>query len=67
MAAQGLGVGKSLVTASEAISKEMGFLALHLDARQTAVKFYLSLGYEIEGELFEKVTLPHLKMRKMLA
>ena len=64
--AQGLGVGGALVKASEDISLKMGLSEIHLNARETAVKFYLSQGYEIYGEPFEEVTIPHRKMRKTL-
>jgi len=37
-----------------------------LHARETAVSFYTELGYEVFGEPFVEVTVPHRKMRKTL-
>jgi predicted GNAT family N-acyltransferase len=42
------------------------YTTIILNARETAVKFYISLGYEIYGEPFVEVTLPHRKMKKTL-
>jgi predicted GNAT family N-acyltransferase len=63
---QGLGIGKYLVLYSEERSRQLGFSTLELNARETAVSFYLGLGYEVYGEPFVEVTLPHRKMRKSL-
>lgn len=63
---QGQGIGKKLVEFSERVAQEKGFKNMVLNARDTAVPFYLRLGYEIEGEPFEEVTIPHRKMRKAL-
>jgi predicted GNAT family N-acyltransferase len=37
-----------------------------LNARDTAIPFYLHLGYELVGEPFVEVGIPHRKMRKAL-
>lgn len=58
--AQGKGYGAALMKAVEARVDE---IVLH--ARDTAVPFYLRLGYAIEGEPFEEVGIPHRKMRKV--
>ncbi|RYG35030.1 GNAT family N-acetyltransferase [bacterium] len=58
-AAQGKGYGAALMRALEPSAES---LVLH--ARDTAVPFYLRLGYEIEGEPFEEVGIPHRRMRK---
>ena len=63
---QGKGVGKKLVEFSERIAREKGFSKMVLNARDTAVPFYLKLDYEIEGEPFEEVTIPHRRMVKEL-
>jgi predicted GNAT family N-acyltransferase len=64
---QGSGVGRQLVAASEVKSKELGFLEIVLNAREAAVPFYLKLGYEVHGEPFAEVNIPHRKMRKKLS
>jgi predicted GNAT family N-acyltransferase len=37
-----------------------------MHARKSAVGFYEKLGYEIEGDEFEEVTIPHYEMQKTL-
>lgn len=63
---QGRGVGKLLVEASEARAKSAGYRRMSMHARETAVPFYLRLGYATVGERFEEVTIPHFKMEKAL-
>ena len=63
---QGKGVGKQLVEFSERVSRDKGFTQMVLNARDTAVPFYLKLDYQIEGEPFEEVTIPHRRMVKEL-
>lgn len=63
---QGKGVGSDLVEYSEEFAKSLNFSMISLHARETAVAFYLRLGYEIEGERFEEVGIPHFKMWKNL-
>ena len=63
---QGKGVGKQLVAASEQRARELGFTRMTLHARETAVPFYLQLGYHTVGERFEEVTIPHFAMEKAL-
>ncbi len=61
---QGKGVGTQLVAASEELARQLGFQKMILHARETAVPFYLRLGYTIVGDRFEEVTIPHFKMEK---
>jgi len=63
---QGKGVGKKLVAASEELAKHLNFKKMTMHARETAVPFYLRLGYQTVGEQFEEVTIPHFKMEKKL-
>jgi len=63
--AQGKGVGKLLMNYLEDIAQQKGFTEMILDARENAVKFYLSIGYKILEEsylLFGEIQ--HWKMRK---
>jgi ribosomal protein S18 acetylase RimI-like enzyme len=63
---QGKGVGKLLMTYLENIAQQKGFTEIVLDARENAVKFYQSIGYEIQEEsylLFGEIQ--HWKMRKI--
>lgn len=64
---QNQGVGRALVAYAEVFARRQGFEKMTLHARETAVPFYLKLGYAVVGERFEEVTLPHFKMEKRLA
>lgn len=64
---QGKGTGSRMVRFSEAWAKEQGYTLMELNARKTAVDFYLQLDYQIVGEEFTEVGIPHLKMMKSLA
>lgn len=64
---QGAGLGSELVAYSEIVARAAGCRRLVLMARETAVPFYLRLGYEAVGEIFEEVSLPHRKMHKWLS
>jgi predicted GNAT family N-acyltransferase len=63
---QGRGIGGEMVAASEVWARAEGYRHIELNARDTAVDFYLRLDYELEGGPFEEVTIPHQKMVKGL-
>lgn len=63
---QNKGIGKFMVKQSEEWAKEKGFNKIELNARDTAIPFYQSLGYYAEGEIFIEVSIPHIKMVKNL-
>ena len=63
---QGKGIGRALVIYSEEIARGKGFSEIVLNARETAVPFYLSLNYTVYGEPFTEVGIPHRSMRKKL-
>lgn len=63
---QGQGIGGALVVAAEEVAVAQGFRLMTLHARETAVPFYLRLGYTVEGEPFKEVTIPHRRMHKRL-
>lgn len=62
---QGEGIGAQLVEFSETVAQINGFNEIKLNARANVVPFYLKLGYEVYGEPFEEVTIPHRAMRKL--
>lgn len=64
--AQGEGFGRELVNYAESFLKGRGYEEIVLHARETARGFYEKLGYEVEGDPFIEVGLPHLFMRKQL-
>jgi predicted GNAT family N-acyltransferase len=65
--AQGAGVGRAMVEYSERLARSTGYRLMSLHARDTAVPFYLKLGYETVSEEFVEVGIPHRKMQKLLA
>lgn len=65
--AQRQGVGQTMVRFCEEFAAHNGFHEITMHARETAVPFYLKLGYEIVGERFEEVTIPHFRMRKAMS
>ena len=60
------GLGRSLMNFAEKIAYDRGFRKMVMHARKTAVGFYQKQGYEIHGEEFEEVTIPHFEMQKTL-
>ncbi|PHX91467.1 MAG: GNAT family N-acetyltransferase [Flavobacteriales bacterium] len=63
---QGNGVGKKMVLYSEKIARDLGKTTIVLHARQSAIPFYLTLNYNIEGDEFEEIGLPHRSMYKLI-
>lgn len=63
---QGQGVGRLLMQYTEYYCRTLKCNEIYMHARQTAVPFYLEMGYEIYGETFQEIGLPHRKMRKLL-
>lgn len=63
---QKLGVGKEMVQFAEKWARDNGYKTMELNARETAVPFYLKLNYQIIGTEFMEVGIPHLKMQKAL-
>lgn len=60
------GLGHRLVKAFEEEARRREANKIMLHARQTAVAFYLKLDYEVIGEPFEEVGIPHRQMCKSL-
>jgi predicted GNAT family N-acyltransferase len=61
------GLGRQLVRALEEELVRRGFREVHLHARAQVVPFYERLGYEVFGEPFEEVGIPHRHMRRFIA
>ncbi len=64
--AQGKGAGKHMVAFAEQWAQSKNCHLIELHARQTAVDFYLKLSYELIGDEFQEVGIPHFKMLKYL-
>ncbi len=65
-ALQRSGLGRRLVTTLEDRLRTDGVRRVHLHARAHAAGFYGRLGYQIEGEPFDEVGMPHHAMAKTL-
>lgn len=61
---QGKGIGKKMMQYAEETALAKGFSEIFMHARKSALGFYLSNGYRIEGEEFTEVGIPHLLMHK---
>lgn len=60
------GIGREMVLFAESLSLSRGIRTIRLHARESAIPFYLKLGYTVSGEVFTEVTLPHRTMVKAL-
>lgn len=63
---QGQGIGTRLVSFAEKKALELGYRQIVLHSRKTAVSFYRKTGYEIIGDEFMEVSIPHYAMKKDL-
>lgn len=59
-------IGSELIAFAEEQALQAGFSKLFMHARKTAIGFYQKLGYEIIGDEFEEVNIPHFMMKKDL-
>lgn len=63
---QGQGLGKQLMYETEQWLSLNNYRQVELNARENVVPFYKKIGYTPEGDPFEEVGIPHLKMVKLL-
>ena len=63
---QGKGIGRVLLQFAENIARDRGYKKIIMHARKSAVGFYEKLGYNVVGDEFEEVTIPHYVMEKKL-
>ncbi len=63
---QGKGIGRALMNFAENIARDRGFRRLTMHARKTAIGFYEHMGYQVQGDEFTEVTIPHYVMEKKL-
>lgn len=63
---QGKGIGRALMQFAENIARDLGYRKIIMHARKTASGFYEKLGYQVSGDEFKEVTLPHYIMEKIL-
>jgi predicted GNAT family N-acyltransferase len=63
---RGRGIGTKLMKGAEQIVRDRDLGAVTLHARQTARRFFEKLGYAAVSDVFIEVTIPHVKMEKIL-
>ena len=61
---QGKGVGRMLVQALEAHAWQNGYNKIILHARKVVLPFYQSMNYQLHGDEFIEVGIPHYHMEK---
>lgn len=60
------GIGTGICKLLISIAVDHGAQRIYLGAQLTAVEFYLSLGFEKEGEVFMEAGIEHIKMVKRI-
>ena len=60
------GIGASIMSFVETISRDKGYKNIVMHARDTAIGFYEKFGYKVVGEPFIEINLPHHKMQKRI-
>jgi GNAT superfamily N-acetyltransferase len=63
---QGKGIGRALMSFAENIARDRGYKKLSMHARKNAIGFYEKMGYNVAGNEFTEVTIPHFVMEKKL-
>jgi len=63
---QGKGIGATMMNFAENVARDRGFRTMSMHARKSAIGFYEKLGYRVDGEEFQEVTIPHFVMLKTL-
>ena len=65
--ARGQGLGKKMLKAvHKYLKEEKGANSISCHAQQYVQKFYESLGYETQGEVFQEANIDHIMMMKKL-
>lgn len=63
---QGKGYGSKLVDFTEQEMKKQGFNRIELHGRENSLAFYSKLNYQVEGDVFDEIGIPHFKMTKSI-
>jgi len=63
---QGKGVGKALIQFAENLARDHGYEKITMHARKNSLGFYEKMGYQVSGNEFEEITIPHYLMEKEL-
>lgn len=63
---QGKGVGTAILQFSENLARDLGYKKITMHARKNTVDFFEKLGYQVQGDEFIEITIPHYEMIKDL-
>lgn len=63
---QGKGIGRALMNFAENLSRDRGYKTITMHARKVAVGFYERVGYQVTGDEFIELNIPHYVMEKKL-
>ena len=63
---QGKGIGRALMQFAENLARDRGYKKIAMHARKNAAGFYEKMGYQITGNEFTELTIPHYLMEKPL-
>jgi Predicted acyltransferase len=64
--ARGLGIGKKIMEKTLEILVAQHITEVQIHAQELVRDFYLKMGFEPEGAVFEEAGILHVKMRKLL-
>jgi len=60
------GIGSQFIKFSENFCAQKFYTTILLHARKTAVHFYEKCGYQVQGDAFLEINIPHFKMYKSI-
>jgi ribosomal protein S18 acetylase RimI-like enzyme len=60
------GIGASIMSFAENLSRDKGYKKIIMHARDSAIGFYERCGYKKKGDQFIEINLPHHVMEKKL-
>lgn len=60
------GIGYSIMQFAENLARDKGYKLITMNARDSAIGFYTKMGYQVVGDSFIEVTVPHHVMQKRL-
>lgn len=64
---QGKGIGEAILHFTENLARDKGYRKIMMHARDSAIGFYEKAGYQVEGDQFTEVNIPHHVMVKDLS
>ena len=63
---RGKGIGRALTNFAENLARDRGYNKMYMHARKDVVGFFEKMGYQVTGDEFTNLTIPHYIMEKEL-